>query len=306
VAARTPSLAFLAFVAVVVLIVAGVGGGVLFLVNHPKPIATPLTVARGDNVTVDYIGIFASGPEVGKVFDTSLKSVADNNATYPKSLEYSPRNASGYTPLPVHVGPKAPKKGYTVGSLSYGTVVLGFWQGLIGLAVNQSRVVTVPAGLGYGPLNTSCLVTAPLVQTIPTVLTVTAETFDKDYVGVKAATGVVFVDPVYKWTDRIAAANSSFVLIDREPTVGEGLNPYGWAMQVTNVTSRAITLTSGLSDASAGNVLGSIANTTVCSSTKFVVWSVDGPAGTFVENYNREVVGVTLEFVVTIKAIHPR
>lgn len=304
-AARTPSLAFLAFVTVIVLVVAGVGGGVLFLVNHPKPIATPLTVARGDNVTVDYIGIFASGPEVDKVFDTSLKSVADNNATYPKSLEYSPRNASGYTPLPVHVGPKAPRKGYTVGSLSYGTVVPGFWEGLIGLSVNQSRVVTVPENLGYGPLNASCLVTAPLVQTIPTVLTVTTPTFEKDYGQVKAATGVVFVDPVYQWTDRIASANSTSVVIDREPTVGQAVSPYGWTMRVTNVTSRAITLTSELSDASAGNVLGTIANTTVCSTTKFVVWSVDGPSGTFVENYNREVVGVTLDFVVTIKAIHP-
>jgi len=304
-AARSPSLAFLAFVAVIVLIVAGVGGGLLFLANHPKPLASPLTVARGDNVTVDYIGIFASGPEINKVFDTSLRSVADNNASYPKSLEYTPRNASGYAPLGVHVGPKAPKHGYTVNGQSYGTVVPGFWQGLLGLAVNQSREVTFSSSLGYGPLNSSCLVTAPLVQTIPTVISVTTELFNKDYVGVKAATGVVFTDPVYKWTDRIASANASWVVIDRNPTLGQAISPYGWTMRVTNLTSRAITLTNELSEASAGNVLGTISNTTVCAMTKFVVWSVNGPSGTFVENYNREVVGVSLKFVVTIKAIHP-
>jgi FKBP-type peptidyl-prolyl cis-trans isomerase 2 len=303
--AGSPSFAFLAVVAVVVLIVAGVGAGLLYVANHPKTTAAPLTVAKGDNVTVDYIGIFASGPEVGKVFDTSIRSVADNNQTYPKSLGYTPRNASGYAPLPVHVGPTAPKGGYTLGGQKYGTVVPGFWQGLIGLATNQSRVVTVTPGLGYGPLNQSCLVTAPLVQTVPTVLTVGVGTFNKYYVGVTNAAGVVFSDPTYHWTDRIASSNQTAVVIWREPTVGEVVNAFGWPMQVSNVTSRAITISSEMTGASAGNVLGIIVNTTVCSTTKFVVWSVNLPAGTFVENYNREVVGVTLEFVVTVKAIYP-
>jgi len=303
--AGSPSFTFLAVLAVVVVIVAGVGAGLLYSANHPKGIASPLTVARGDNVTVDYIGIFATGPEVGKVFDTSIKSVADNNATYPKSLQYTPRNASGYTPLPVHVGPKAPKGGYIVGNQKYGTVVPGFWQGLIGLAVNQSRVVTVVPRLGYGPLNQSCLVTAPLVQTIPAVVTVTPGTFNKAYVGVRNAAGVSFSDPTYQWTDRILSSNQTAVVIWRDPALGETVSPFGWPIQVVNVTSRTITLSSQLSAASAGSILGNLPNTTVCSTTKFVVWSVNVPAGTFVENYNREVVGVTLEFVVTIKAIHP-
>ena len=254
-------------------------------------------------MTVDYIGFFGSGPEVGKVFDTSIKSVATDNATYPKSLEYTPRNSTGYTPLPVHVGPKTPNAGYKNGTLTFGGVVTGFWQGLLGLQVNQSRYVTVPAYKGYGPLNTSCLTTGPLEQTLPTVVVYSPGAFTKAYTGVTAAAGVTFADPTYGWTDTVLSVNSTAVAIERMPYAGETVTPFGWTMLVSNLTSSTLTLQSELTPASAGNVLGNISSTTVCSSTKFVLWGVDLAAGTYTANYNREVVGVTLVFRVTIVAI---
>jgi hypothetical protein len=304
VARRPPSLTFVAILAVIVLVIGGVGAGVLYTVNHPAGPAAPVTVARGDNVTVNYIGFYASGPQLGKVFDTSIKSVAQDNITYPKSLEYTPRNSTGYVPLPVHVGPKAPKNGYSVGGQSYGTVVTGFWEGLIGLGTNQSRMITIPPSLGYGPLNQSCLVTEPLVTTIPAVLTLTPATFAKEYIGVTNSGGVVFTDPTYHWNDRILSSNQTAVVVWRDPTLDQVVNPYGWAIQVSGLTSRTITLTSLLTPDSPGSVLGTISNTTVCKTTRFLVWSVNTLAGTFVENYNAETVGVTLQFLVTIKAIH--
>ena len=303
--AGSPSIGFLTFLIVVVVIVAGVGAGLLYVHNETKVPASPTTVAVGDNVTVNYIGLFGSGPEQGKVFDTSLQSVATDNSTYPKSLEYTPRSTSGYTPLPVHVGPNTPGAGYNVSGVTYGGVVTGFWKGLLGLAVNQSRWVTVPPHEGYGTLNTSCLRTAPLVQTLPALVVDTPAAFAKAYPKGTAAFGATFADPTYGWTDTVASANSTAVVVAMGATVGESVDPYGWTMLVTNVTSQTITLQSQLTPASVGSVLGSISTVSVCSSTKFVLWAVDLAAGTYTQNYNKEVVGETLIFVVTVVSILP-
>ncbi|HTT15997.1 MAG TPA: hypothetical protein VMH49_01365 [Thermoplasmata archaeon] len=302
---KSPSFGFLVFLVVVVVVVAGAGAGYLYLHDHPKSISSPAVVRVGDNVTVNYIGLFGSGPEIGRVFDTSLKAVADNNATYPKSLEYSPRNASGYTPLPVHVGPRAPKGGYTINGTTYGTVVTGFWKGLIGLPLNQSRTLTIPPDQAYGSLNASCLKSSPLTQSAPVVVSYAPGAFAKAYVGVSAVKGTTFTDPTYGWSDRVLSSNSTDIVVVRQPSVGEVIDPYGWSIEVTGVTSTTITMTSQLTPSSVGAVLGNIANSTVCSTTKFLVWSVDLASGVFTMNYNREVAGETLVFVVTVVAIVP-
>ena len=304
-AADSPSIGFLTLLVVVIVVGAGVGAGVLYLYNHPKPPGAPATVQIGDNASVNYIGLFGSGPQVGKVFDTSLLSVAKDNATYPKSLEYTPRNVSGYQPLPVHVGPNTPSGGYVVGNVTYNSVVPGFWKGLIGLAVGQSRRVTVDPSVGYGPLNTSCLRTAPLVQTIATAVVYTPSQFSANYSGVTAAAGTTFRDPTYGWNDTVVSSNSSAVVVERSPYVGETTSPYGWTILVQNVSAGRITLASQLSPSSVGSVLGSIPSVSVCSTTQFLVWNVDPANGTYVQNYNHEVVGETLIFVVTVVAIVP-
>ena len=303
--AGSPSATFLTVLVVIVVAAAGIGVGVLYWYNHPKSASAPTVVVVGDNVTVNYIGLFGSGPQEGKVFDTSIQSVAQDNATYPKSLQYTPRKAGGYTPLPVHVGPNTPSAGYNVSGVTYGGVVTGFWKGLIGLGVNQSRWVTVPPLEGYGDLNPTCLVTAPLVTTIPALVVQTPSQFTKAYPKVTEAAGVSFTDPTYGWTDRVLSVNATTVVVSLLPYAGETTAPYGWTELVTNVTTQQITLQSQLTPASVGSVLGSIANVTVCTSTKFLVWSVDLANGTFVENYNKEVAGVTLTFVVTIVSIVP-
>ena len=304
-AERPPSLGWLVFFVVVVVIVAGVGAALLYKYNTVKGAAGPLTVAVGDNVTVNYIGLFGSGPEQGKVFDTSLQRVALDGAAYPKSLEYSARNTSQYTPLAVHVGPNTPSSGYNVSGVTYLGVVPGFWRGLVGLAVNQSRWVSVPPDLGYGSLDPACLRTASLNETIPTVVTVPLSSFATEYPGDLGLTGATFADPTYGWTDEVLSANATAVVVERMPYVGETTDPYGWTIEVVKVTSASLTLLSELTPSSVGVVLGSISGVTVCSTTSFLVWSVNLSGGTFTENYNREVVGETLIFVVTIVSILP-
>ncbi|HTP56076.1 MAG TPA: hypothetical protein VML53_05370 [Thermoplasmata archaeon] len=302
---RPPSLWLLTALVVVILAVAGVGGGYLYLQNHRAPAPGPKTVAVGDNVTVDYIGMFGSGPEQGRVFDTSVLSVAKNNLTWPKSLEYTPRgNKSAYVPLGVYIGPHAPKSGYSRDNVTFGQVVTGFWRGLIGLPGNQTFRITIPPLEGYGRTNASCLVTAPLAVQVPVVVSIASGSFATDYPNVTKSVGTEFTDPTYGWTDLILSTNATSVSIENLPTVGFTATPAGWEIEVTAVAAGEITVLNDIAPSQAGLLLGH-SKSTVCSQKQFIVSSVDPGLGTFTENFNREVVGQTLVFVVTVDAIYP-
>jgi len=99
------------------------------------------TVTMGDNISVDYIGSLDNG----KVFDTSIEKVANEN-------NLSPR-VGGYKPLK-----------FTVGK---GGVIQGFDEGVIGMKVGETRTLTIPPEKGYGPTRTELIHVFPIVQVIP-------------------------------------------------------------------------------------------------------------------------------------------
>jgi FKBP-type peptidyl-prolyl cis-trans isomerase len=292
----------------VVLIGAGVGTAFLYEYNHPKAGSPVRTVALGDNITVNYIGMFGSGAQSGRVFDTSLYSVATNNVTYPKSLEFSLRGgASSYTPLPVHVGPSG---SYPKAGLTFGTVVTGFWQGLLGLPVGKAQSVSVPPALGYGSVISSCVVSRPLTFTVAVLNPVDAAKFSSAYPGVNATPGTEFPDPTYGWTDLVLSTNATSVVVENLPPIGWTVPKSSWTVTVTNITASTITLTNQLTAANAGLVLGHSASTT-CGSTKFIVTAVDPVAGTFTELFDSttppvsaEIQGQTLVFEVSVVAFY--
>lgn len=300
---------------VVILVGAGIGAGILYL--HFRPAAAPpvSTVAVGDNVSVNYIGIFGSGPEQGKVFDTSIYSVAVDSIGYPKALQFHLRGtAANYTPLDVHVGGSTPSGGYSLGGKNFISVVTGFWQGLVGLPGNASRSVPVPPALGYGPTNPACLAVRPLTYTVPVLVTMSGVAFSKTYPGVTAVTGAEFPDPHLGWPVVILAANASFVTVENAPPLGWTASPAGWPVTVTSVTSTAngtgaITLTNELFPSQAGHLEGTdYLGNGPCSSQasgKFIVSAVDVGGGTYTEDFNPEVQGETLIFIVTVVGIYP-
>jgi hypothetical protein len=298
----------LAILLIILVIAAGVGGAayLYYFENNKRPGSAGLTVQVGDNATVDYIGLFAKGAQQGRVFDTSEFAVALNNVSWPKSLQYTSRGGSesDYSPLPVHVGPNAPSGGYTVGSLTFGTVVTGFWQGLVGLPGNQTRYVTVPPSLGYSFVNSSCFVTRPLTTSTPVLVTVTPTQFASNFPNVSMTPGTQYTDPVYGWTDAVLSTNASAIVYENLPVLGMIVSPNGWAVVVSNISASTITLQNQLSPSQAGAV-GGTAAADVCGTRSFIVSQVNLGAGTYVEDFNPEVDGQTLIFIVSVVDIYP-
>lgn len=102
------------------------------------------TVKVGDNVSVDY-----TGSVNGKIFDTSIESVAKENNLSGPNRTYEPIR-------------------FTVGK---GQFIKGFEEGIIGMKLGESKTLTIPPEKGYGQKNPLMIQTVPIVQKVPLVRT---------------------------------------------------------------------------------------------------------------------------------------
>ena len=99
------------------------------------------TVKTGDNISVNYTGSFVNG----KVFDTSIEKVAEENNLPPRFGGYQPLN-------------------FTVGKEQ---MIKGFDEGVIGMKVGETRVLTIPPEKAYGPSNPDMIRSIPIEFTVP-------------------------------------------------------------------------------------------------------------------------------------------
>jgi len=99
-----------------------------------------LRVQKGDTVRVHYIGKFQGG----QIFDTSMMKAAQNAGVFNPSRDYKP--------LQVRVGT--------------GQVIPGFEEALIGMKVNEEKVVTIPPEKAYGKTGRHPLTGKTLVFTL--------------------------------------------------------------------------------------------------------------------------------------------
>lgn len=98
------------------------------------------TVKIGDNVSADYIG-----SNNGKVFDTSIESIAkENNLSMPNRT---------YEPL-----------SFTVGK---GELIKGLDEGVVGMKVGETKTLVIPPDQAYGPKNPQLIQTIPVIQNVP-------------------------------------------------------------------------------------------------------------------------------------------
>ncbi len=269
----------LALVIAVVVVV-----GAYYVIFTPPPLPTPLVAQQGDTVSINYIGYFAND---NLVFDTSLQSAAQDNVTYPKAYSFAWR--SSWTPLQFAIGG--------------GTVIPGFSDGVEGLSVGQSTTVSVPQNLGYGPANPSLIDVHDLVETVPVRVTTNETAFTATY-GQSALSATNVTDPVYGWSATVAILGN-VVQVTNSPYPGEAIRPYGaWHATVLSIDDTAnngtgiITIQNHL-DPSMVDVLG---GKTPAGQT-FYLSSVDLAAGTYTLDFNKQVVGRTLVFQITVVSI---
>ncbi|PWB51898.1 MAG: hypothetical protein C3F06_09555 [Candidatus Methanoperedenaceae archaeon] len=108
------------------------------------------TVKKGDNISVNYVGSF----EDGKVFDTSIESVAKANNLYTPGAVYEPYNFSvGKTPS---------------------DAIEGFDEGVIGMKVGETKHLVIPPEKAY-PINPNKIQVIPIQENITTITIIPRE-----------------------------------------------------------------------------------------------------------------------------------
>ncbi len=120
------------------------------------------TVKKGDNISVDYIGSFQDG----KVFDTSIESVAKENQLYDPERKYEPLH-------------------FIVGNMQ---VIKGMDEDVIGMKVGDSRTLTIPPEKGYGLTRPELIRRLDIIQnisaeenTFPRVFNISLEEFEATF-----------------------------------------------------------------------------------------------------------------------------
>jgi len=291
----TSGLAKTALIIIVVLVMLSASTLVIVLYqgNQDSTNKANRKVVNGDTVKVDYIGNITGG----RVFDTSLASVA-NDASIPKSLTFSLRSNSSYTPL-----------SFTVGG---GTLITGFNNAVIGMKVGDTKTVNISASQGYGLEVQSKITSFNLTQTKDIYQYMTFAGFMANY-SVTPVAGMTIVDPVYKWPVMVLIANSvsDQVEIQNAPIQGQNYWIYhnstakaaGWNITVTSVNSTVsqagqIVLVHDILVSDSGMIRGVDEK-----GTAFILDNVNTTTGTAHRNANTELVGKTLTFKITLVSI---
>lgn len=258
--------------------------------RFPPP---PDRVLPGDTVTVNYIGTF----ENGLVFDTSLATVARDNASFPKAFGFSWR--STWNTLQFDVGKVPPE------------VIQGFELGVQGLSVGDTTTIRVPPELGYGAPDPAKIQEKPLLEFVPVRRTMDEDTFRATY-GTEPVSGSSVTDPIFGWTVTVEVADT-IVRVTNSPLLGSRVvHPWGaWDADVVAIDSTA--------DEGAGRIevlhrldaasVDRVGRRTVAdgrSTVEFVVTAVDTAAGTYTLNFEQDPPkGRVLVFQVTIVRITP-
>lgn len=258
-------------------------------------------VKIGDNVTVDYTGSLMNG----KVFDTSIESIAkENNLSVTKQFK----------PLQLTVGK--------------GQIIKGFEDGIIGMKVGESKTLTIPPEKAYGPKNPQLIRSFPIIEiipltrTFPKVLEIPVDQFNQSF------------GPVYKIGQdvKIPETNINLTIQDITPSnitvlynlkVGDELSQVGgpWNEIVINVDDKNITTRSEVKKNDIVQLKGVPWNSTVVeldsnnitlkhnSIPDTKIQSPNGPVNIhfnetdIIIDQNSELAGETLIFSVTIRSI---
>lgn len=245
------------------------------------------SIRYGDAVLVNYIGRF----ENGRVFDTSLWDVAVDNYTYPKAVSFSMRAKNAYQPF-----------NFTIGK---GAVIKGWEIGVMDMKVGQTKVLNLSKELAYGDPDPSLIKTLPLVQEVPLITEMNSTDFYKKYT-VHPSMGLEVVEPVWEWTATVIHISGDTITVRANPQIGAVVKPYKkWDSRVKDIDSGAddgkgkIWIEHLIKPDIVDNILD-----TDNEGKEFRLTGLSIAKGTFTIDYNREVVGKTLIFQITVLKIY--
>ncbi len=303
---RDPQKVFMALLIAAIVVSVGAIGYVLYSGSGGSRNQSTSAVASGDSVNLNYVGTLADG----RVFDTSLQNVANDDVSYPKSLTFSHRENTSYTVFTM-----------TAGKYGAGGTIKGFALGVIGMHVNETKLIEVQPGDGY-PVDPTKLATKDLVEEIGATETYSATDFVNRF-GTEPILMRTITHFFWGWDAQIIFNTSASVTIKLMPTVGQVVYPFGhpddpevpsgWPVVVESYDPSAndgagtITIRHQLTTADVYNVKGFDA-----SGIEFVVSGFNSTNGTFqihkvdtANGYNGELAGRTLFFEVTVVKITP-
>jgi len=293
---------FITALIVLVIVLAVVVYQAWMLGLEAAPIPAPEVVERTDTIEFAYIGNF----EDGRVFGTSVKSVADDDVSYPKSLSYTYPEDGAFNPVLSTIGGGFVEPG---AAPFFGMVNKGkaLESAILGMRVGETRVVALQPEEAYGLTNVSLLETRTLVETVPQYEEMSTITYSQRFSEEGPPfEGKSLKDPFWGWDVYVYYLNrtNDLVIIRHNPTPGMVVTPYSqWNTLVENVDSAAnegvgeIRVRHQLSPEDADRVLGQSIH------EKFIVTSVDPEAGTFVADFNDERVGKVLYLRITLLSI---
>ncbi|OGS56882.1 MAG: hypothetical protein A3K60_01650 [Euryarchaeota archaeon RBG_19FT_COMBO_56_21] len=304
--ARDPTKTLQAIMIAAIVLSAAVIVYVVYSSSQEAKSQTTAQVASGDTVTLNYIGRLSDG----RVFDTSILNVANDDIVYPKSLSFSLRSNDSYKAFEM-----------TAGNYGAGGTIKGFALGVIGMRVNETKIVEVLPEDGY-QVYSNLLVTKSLVEEIPATETLTAAQFEQEF-GVEGALLLVVPHYFWGWEVMVTDNASGLVTFKYLPTVNTTYYPYGNPQTPGNPQGWPVVVEAFDSAGFSGN--GSITirhmiqaedvytiKGTDIDGKTFYLWDLDSTNSTFVIHksdssigYNAELSGRTLYFEITIVSVEP-
>jgi len=303
---RDPQKVLMAMLIAGIVVSVGAIGYVLYSGTGGSHIQSTRAIASGDSVDLNYVGTLADG----RVFDTSLPEVANDDVSYPKSLTFSHRENTSYTVFTM-----------TAGKYGAGGTIKGFALGVIGMHVNETKLIEVQAADGYA-VDSTMVATKNLVEEIGDTETYSAQDFASRF-----GTEPILMSTVshffWGWDAQIVDNSSARVTVKLMPKIGQVVYPFGnpddsevpsgWPVVVesydplANDGAGSITIRHELTSVDVYKVKGFDAD-----GIEFVVSGFNSTNGTFqihkvdtASGYNGELAGRTLFFEVTVVKITP-
>lgn len=293
---REPGRRLFTALVTILLVSAGVVGYIVWSGLNPFSSPPAQVVALSDRVLANYIGAF----DDGRVFDTSLYSVAVDNALYSKSVGFTLRAAAEYRPLNLTAGGRE--------------AVAGFSQAVIGMRVGEERTVSIPPELGYGYPGPEQVLTIPLREVLPLRFELTTDAFFNGF-GFQPQVGMIVKDTFRNWDLQVLEVEESIATLLSLPVLGGTMTPFGnpagtpargWVAIVESIDSSA---NNGTGEVVVRHLLDAADSYQILatdeSGQERILGIVDEAAGTFslISGERKEVQGRTLIFTITIVRI---